>query len=493
MVPKIDADSAYLYDYAPDAHNEGQPLPSSRFRRIKFIAQDAYKWALAMLTGLNFKRSPETPIIRQMPTIQKWGERGAYLCGLNPGYPFITELYLPLISWKKDFNLPGTMIKVPISTPRISVSTIHLISEEILNKKVLEGHRMVKFAAGSVSLDQFFDLLKDVFPESTFVKNDLIVTCKPEFTKLFRGMIANALRKADLNKVIQHQLDKLLSRWEKHAKNNESFDLRLDSLLFSSGVIFGAFLKNHDSDGQESEQLCKAVSDMNRYFYSKAVSLQVNKTDYENACGVFNRITNRLIEKKEEMPIFNEGELTLSQMQALVLTLLFGGQESTAFALDHFFAELALEPEKQERLFEASDDSLLNRMIDDCLLKIPPTMGVGRLLSNDMDIAFKIDGKTTGKFVRKGERLSPIFVEVAQRLLHEKIDASHTLHQRASIFGSGTHVCPGRSLALKEMGMAVQGVIRKFIILTDETEFTYTVSSVNQANRFMIKLRSRMV
>ncbi len=512
--------------YRNSAHGHLAKGFNSRYHYLKHMSLKPYKIAMMVWTFINLKLFPSYPITEQSPRIQYWFEKIAHLCGLNPSYPWITELHLPTRKFH-SFKLPFTNFH--ISYPVI-VDTDHVVKNELINKKILDQHRNVNFD-GSNSFDAFYNFLKKVFPNTAFNHEDAIFTCGPDFTSQARNSIIQALHEVNLNEVIQDQGEKFIDRWKGYAENNISFDLTSESQLFTAGVITQALLGKSES----SDELSQAIHFMNGYLFARATLIIKKKGEdekFQEACKIFRDAVDEILvlDESKALPLFKRDkktglEYTPAQKQAQILSVFFAGQETTAFGLDKLFAKLALNPKDQAMLLEAIQaagenfDPLkipaLSHYIYKSLLEDPPVNGIGRRLGVDTILSFTTlkEEKRISKFMRKGEILIPQIVSVSRQLLKQKENESknevltcgknmakemnktcenndkyETLISRASIFGNGKHVCPGKSLALKELSYLVAMVMSLFKISPIETQFTYTPKLTNQANTFFVNL-----
>jgi hypothetical protein len=249
-----------------------------------------YKFSMMIWTFANLKIFPSYPITQQAPRVQGWCEKLAYLGGLNPTYPYITELHLPTTTFH-SFKLPFTNFH--IRYPGI-VCTDHVVKNELLNKKILELHRNVEFD-GSNSFDAFFKFVKRVFPDTLFDHEDTLFTCGADFTTLARTSITNALHAVKIEEIIRDQGEILIERWKFYAENNKSFDLSEETQLFSTGVISQAVL----GGSEKTEKLSQAIHFMNGYLFARATVMWKRKGEdekFEEACSTFRDAINKILE-----------------------------------------------------------------------------------------------------------------------------------------------------------------------------------------------------
>jgi hypothetical protein len=422
---------------------------------------------------------------------------------LNPAYPIIRELHLIDRPWYfESIKMPYTDSLLRIPLPKWPAMTLHLIYDRSINAEILKTHRFGHFD-GSITLDEMLNFVRLIFPETKFSKEDTLMTCGPEFTKVARTRIIQALKNCQIDKIIHDEAERLISRWKHYQESGVSFDLTTETRLFTSSVITTALL----GGSNECVEIAESVFFINQYLYAKAVR-QLKKGDegkFSLLCNSFKRIINQIIDGSELNPLPLLHGLTRAQQQAMCLILFFAGQETTSFALDHILAKLAIYPKEQETLFNAiqvyRDSSqkqsdylqlpIMRSLIDQCLLEIPPVLGVARRLRYNTKLIFKtLDNQCIVKAMRQGEDIDPLVMAGAEQLL-KKYPASGMggkfIHEQASIFGNGTHSCIGQQLAYKELAKLIAEISINFKLSTTETKLRCIPKITMQAQPFFIK------
>jgi cytochrome P450 len=450
---------------------EEGPALDAHLRWLKHGLLGPYRTAMGIWTLANKYFYPDLSIIEQTPFIQGCFESTAYYCGLNPTFPHITELHLPRSPiYYERFRIPCTRLDMAIPLPQFPVNTFHVQSDPILNQAILKPHRKVEFSGGSDSYLAAFKLLQIIFPETNFTEEDFLLTCGPEFTKIGHTSIIKALDGKKIDQIIQSEGEELVHIWNQYSIIDQKFDVSKHMRRFASAVITQVVF-----DSREGHALLgEAVSFMNEYLLKSALGI-VSKADldqFEISCATFRTLTNKILESDRTLSLFQE-DFTLAQKQGLCLLLFFAGMETTAFALSHNFAKLALDTVQQSILKAAIEQGYskeINDFVDTQLAEIPPAEGLSRKLTEDAVYSFKTSDVKVQKYVRKGEKILT------------KLTAE-------SLFGKGANQCIGKVLAIKELRQSIHIILSHFTLSTDEKEFRHVSKVAVQASPFQIKVK----
>jgi cytochrome P450 len=461
-----------------------------------------YKTVVGCWTAFNLRRYPSLHLSEQAPHVHKKCEQIAYKLKLNPTYPIIREVYLPDWPWYfAAMKVPCTNLQLSLPLPKWPTMTLHFVFDQYLNAEILKTHRFGNFD-GSFTVDAMFQLLKVIFPDTKFSKEDTVMTCGAKFTAFARAKIAHTLYTSELDSIIHHEVKKLILRWKSYASSNTLFDLTAETRLFTSSVlarvVFGACYAGLE--------IAESIFFINQYLYAKT-SRQLNSNDhtkFSRACQTFKCSIDQIIDSSESNPIPLFAGLTKAQQQAMCLVLFFVGQETTSFVFDHILAKLALDPPAQSRLFVAIQDHhtagrtnylqmpLLRELIDQRLLEIPPEQRVVRRLKYDTKLLFKTNGShhTMVKAMCAGDVLIPQIKAVASHVLLKpgpSCKEGEFVHNQASIFGGGAHLCLGKELAYKELSLLIAEILWHFKLSTREIRLRSTLKVTMQAEPFFIR------
>ena len=197
------------------------------------------------------------------------------------------------------------------------------------------------------------------------------------------------------------------------------------------------------------------------------------------------------IREREEVPredmtsdlvharIADEANPTLSMHEkiAWIRALLVGGNDTTVAALSNLALILATQPEVARQLAESvDDDRLMTRFAEEVLRIAPPTHGLFRTTTRDVEIA--------GTRIPANAQICILFASgnddekvfpAPRSFSIERQNSGRTL-----TFGAGAHRCVGAALARMEVKIAAQEMIRrldniKLSISVDELDYLPTL------------------
>jgi len=168
-------------------------------------------------------------------------------------------------------------------------------------------------------------------------------------------------------------------------------------------------------------------------------------------------------------------ELDTEFLVGFVVNMLFGGMETTAFALMKVFGELERQPELLNSLKKEQDEimaefgeeltptvvrsmPLLDGLIKELLRLMPPVSSVFRRALVDLDVG--------GYYVPKGTMLFLQIGETSANVFDGEFDARRWLNVECipdayMPFGLGRRVCPGRDVVTTELKIAVLQAVRR--------------------------------
>lgn len=472
--------SVHLYYRQED---DQRAVFNSNLRWLKHGILGPYRTLMAIGTLANKYFHPDDSITAQTPSIQGYFETAAYYCGLNPTFPYITELHLPRSPiWYGTVQIPCTRIEMQIPLLQFPVNTFHVQSDPVLNKVVLTPHRKVGFSGGSDSYLAALKLLQNIFPETEFTEDDFLLTSGPNLTEKGHTQIIKALNGKKIDQVIKLEGEELINRWKNYAKYDEPFDLPTEMRRFAAAVITQVVFDSREGH----EDLEKAVSFMNNYLLKSALGManEGDKEKFQTSCNTFKTLTNSILEgeKADSLSLFQD-DFTLAQKQGLCLLMFFAGLETTAFALSHNFASIALSELQQTILSSAIQQSgnrddpttrlnEVDEFVEEQLSKLPPVGGLSRKLTEDAVYTFEASNKKMYKYMRKGEK---ILTKLSSEF----------------IFGKGANRCIGKMLAMKELKQSIHIILTHFELLTNEKEFHHVDKVTAQAEPFSIKVKER--
>lgn len=170
-------------------------------------------------------------------------------------------------------------------------------------------------------------------------------------------------------------------------------------------------------------------------------------------------------------------------MRAMVFTLFFAGQDTTANTINYIMLKLAQDPQLQADV--ASGELSIDSLIVEGLRMMPAAGLIGRIAKDDLvlSITNSDSGEKYDHYIQKGDRIGvagiymsrdPDIVNVGGNLdtfdphRWDGKDLPKVLTQlNWSPFGGGTHSCPGSKLAHTEMRLFLGALLERFTLSTD--------------------------
>jgi cytochrome P450 len=152
------------------------------------------------------------------------------------------------------------------------------------------------------------------------------------------------------------------------------------------------------------------------------------------------------------------GKLTFEEAVSLIRALLIGGNETTAITLTNLFMILATRPDIAQLLQQsADDDRLLNRFVEELLRFDPPTRGLMRMTTCEVELG--------GVRLPKGAHLLVLFSSACddekEFACPRNFDLNRKNLAKHVAFGGGIHRCIGASLARMEIKVVSREVVRR--------------------------------
>lgn len=438
------------------------------------------------------------------------------------------KLHLVLEQWSREFG--------PVYTFRLVGRPFVAIADPILISQVLRDRpgayrrwNVIETVARELGINGVFSM-------------------EGEAWRRQRQLVAKALDPLHLRAffpLLCEMTRRLLQRWEKAEREQQSIDIQKDLMRYTvdvtTNLAFGYDMDTIESEGDVIQRHLEVVFPMiNRrinapFPYWHYVKLPADKT-LDRALIAVQALTKdliaanraRLAQRSETDPIptnlleallmaQQEGEapLTDDEVLANVFTILLAGQDTTANTIAWVAYFMASLPDVQRKMqeevdavigsaamledFDAGDALLyLNAVISESmrLKSVTPVLAVEPNYDVQVgDIAIPkgavLSLLTREAGLQQGGHSAPDVFDPDRWLTGE----SAASHHRAGFmpFGSGPRLCPGRSLALMEVRSAVAMLCRNFdLLLVDggpEVEEVFAFSMVPRNLR--IELRRR--
>jgi cytochrome P450 len=174
-------------------------------------------------------------------------------------------------------------------------------------------------------------------------------------------------------------------------------------------------------------------------------------------------------------------QLTFAEVVSLVRALLIAGNETTAIVLTNLFFILATEPEVSELLQKSvNDERFLTRFVDELLRYDPPTVGLMRMTTREVELG--------GKLLPRQAHLLVLFSSASNdeaEFDNPRIfDIQRKNLGRHVAFGAGGHRCIGAALARMEIKVAAREVTRRLgtiQLAAPRTEIRYVPTVISHA------------
>lgn len=355
--------------------------------------------------------------------------------------------------------------------------------EDKILKAFFSHHRNDKIFENSISMKKIYEILMETFPDETFDMNDLILTCEKSYTKTYRALLHQSLKGDQIRKfqnTIKENAKATLENWSKRVIEGEKeIDITHETRCYAaknfSELLFG--------EDKASIELAKSIEFINEYTFSTIMKKPTpeKKQEYERVLWQLGNTINAIL-KLEDTPLFNQKDFTSAQKKAMIFTLLFAGQETTASLLTYLLWKLASNPELQKMLQKEIDqgdqivsDGNLNKQIqsiqnlfNQCIREFTPAYGVGRLVKEDTCLEYKLEGeeKVRKRIFFKGEIVGAYINEYAKNFS----GSPEPTYSSWLPFGYGTHSCPGEKLAVAEIIEFALSVIKNYTIKTEQKQ-----------------------
>lgn len=432
---------------------------------------------------------------RSRPLTEMPGPKGAPLLGnmlqLNP-----KSIHHTLEGWSKDW---GSIYKLKLGTRAVVVISDPELCTQVLRDRP-EGYRRLRIIE---------NVLEEIGVNGVF-------SVEGETWRKQRPIAVEALGLQHLKQFYPTLLrvtERLKKRWQKAAKTGQTVDVQKDLMRFTvdvtTSLTFGYDLNtlegSEDVIQKHLETLFPAINRrINAPFpYWRFINLKEDRK-VEKALVELQKIVSGLIEKtrvrlkinpelKEKPSNFLEtlvaaqevGELSDEDVFANAVTMLLGGEDTTANTLAWMLHYLLLYPEVQAQMREEVDKVVGETHLSQDLNRLKELHYVDAVASETMRLK---PVAVTGYFETNGDselaewylpKGTPVFVLTRPAMLEDKhfTDASSfnperwlagcPVHNKTAFypFGMGPRHCPGRALALLEIKTVMVMLYRNFDIV----------------------------
>jgi len=352
------------------------------------------------------------------------------------------------------------------------IGSIYVIEKESeVFKAFFKHHRVHGIFETSNSMSKIYQILQATFPEDNFSRDDFILTCNSVNTKKYRTLLFHsALKQSSLDAfagTMQETIKKTVHNWYQD-QNKKGIEINTATHLYASDI----FMQLMFGESFASKELSNAMGFINRYIIKSI--LGTPSAEENDAYVAMLKTLREIIEitLERDLPLFKSGELNLLQKKAMIFALFFAGQETTAALLSYILWQLAINEEKQEKIFDSlsnpydlkayGQSHCIQNIFTQCIREFPPAHGVGRQLKEDVCLEYQLEGEevTRKRVFFKGDRLN---VSIMKFCNHLSLDDDSS-YDGAFVFGKGPHECPGKKLALLEITQMVHYIVTNYKI-----------------------------
>lgn len=379
---------------------------------------------------------------------------------------------------------PPESIVTPFPTWKVN---FHIITNRDVAIEFFQHHRQSDFfSIDNTGYKNFFDsMMKFVFPDLGIQPNDIIFTCETKYTEEYRQLLGACMNEQFINEskiIFDEIVDTTLLRWEEMAKEGP-INITLETQKFMTQIIGRLFLGYTGS--------CDALAVATDLIFSRfgKNSLSNNpqgalelKAAVEEITSVIQYVLGR-DETSSFIKAMESRGYTNAQKCAMIIMLFFGGQGTTASALNYILLKCSQETSLQESLL-ANKISVRDLMAEG-LRMLAPNSFIGRIANKDLVLTIRNVSNEMFEnryFISKGDRvlaapsvmgrdssLAPgVDLQVFDPYRWKECELQDDLYRLSWFpFGYGVHGCPGSRIAQGAMSVFLDKILTKFVLSTN--------------------------
>jgi cytochrome P450 len=174
-----------------------------------------------------------------------------------------------------------------------------------------------------------------------------------------------------------------------------------------------------------------------------------------------------------------DDRLTFAEAVSLVRALLIAGNETTATAIGHLLVLLATRPDIADELYaNRDDDRWLNRFVEELLRWEPPSRGLTRMTTREIELGGKLlpEGAHLLLLWASGNDTESVFPDP------RRFDMTRDNLGRHLSFGAGAHRCVGAALARMEIKHTAREIVRqltdiRLLVPVEDIRFVPTIAT----------------
>lgn len=404
-----------------------------------------FNYVNTRLTSLNMWRNSHDTLQWQPPLVQKVYDAFMYTIGLNPSYG-------------------------AIETRSSTLGVTYDLKDPTLVRIFYELHRNGEdgIFGPNKSMTAIAEFLKKCFPGTK--EEDFIGTCGNEQTDFLHTLLKNKLNVEAVQAnagMINGKVKKFIKEM---ADSEKAVNFNEIARRYSSEVV-GELLFN---DAQVGAEIGELVVDFKSYLirvFMKTLTPEDAKFA-DKVTEVVRTATQKILEDPKKIPLFQDSDMTVEEMKAMILLVIMAAQDNTATLLTALVAHLVKLPdERMQQLKKAAKEHLkagnehpfvfptvLNQYLKEVMSIYPPVPLVARAAKNDIVILYQLKGEWDWRrqFIPKGSAVAARMIDIRERYFGEK----------------GPHTCPGQYVAILEAKLFLCALLADFdMMFVGDTNF----------------------
>lgn len=355
----------------------------------------------------------------------------------------------------------------------LKIPTFNFANHPSVTEALFKPHRDEDVFLTDNGKNSIYQLIVDMLGDQTITRDDIIFTCSPEMTKLYRSFLNKAFTTTSINehrKVIHKCAQETLIKWNKMTRESGSVNITIEANTFTCDVLCRLFLGCEDFDGK----MAKAMNTFFSYISSRFLKKDFDLQEVENAKNTFWSFIDNAIEKKSIFALnLVENSFDQKQIRMILFSLFFAGTDSTTTSLTYGILKCAQNPIEQEvvmdeikklqEIHSSEDFSKLacqaphvKRILMESIRIFTPVIGILRIAKEDLLLEVINDDETVTRYIPKGELIAPSQNLAARCPMlypnnpekynpyrHQEEEKKDLLSLPWKPFGGGKHVCPG--------------------------------------------------
>jgi cytochrome P450 len=352
--------------------------------------------------------------------------------------------------------------------------------------------------------DNYRNYRKDADTFKLIIGDGLLVS-EGDFWLNQRRIMQPAFHHQSLNAMLHPMVNavtELMKRWQAIAERGESIDVLAEmtelTINISASTMFGADIKD------EIGLLAHAITTAQEYIYYQGWDYEekIEKepssqdTQFQEAINTVDRIVYRIIAERRQNKKSTDDLLAMllhasdektgngmseKQLRDEVVTMLSGGQGTTAIALTWIWYMLSVHPDIEQRLyteliqvldqrsptFQNLPDLVYTRMVINEVLRLyPPSwLTARRSIREDKISGYHIPENSEIFISPYLTHRHPTFWKDPEHFNPDRFSSEHSLersHFAYLPFGAGPHICIGNQFALLAIQLAIAIITRTY-------------------------------